>query len=631
MSSIYAQSLKVAQFIDESKIDENQGRARKLGTRAGVADLLKQYRAKLEYTLVSRLYAGEYTAIEQIPLAVKRRDESALSEVDKRISDSISLLTASDGNISTYIEMNRDQLKKAAVSLANLQCKSMSEKIKTAEAILGSKLLGDTVASQFSRCCNAAFWRRALVTRVARAREQVFLRLGLVGEHLEKYASDSNIDAREFQLRAQQNWMNNTFLTPKKKEGSTDEGAPDVSRIPLVNVIQTPEARFAKLYSFLKAMEILGEESNLSSAMLTITLEPQWHSNPCRGTKKWNGKSPREAHQSFCKRWQAIVRDLHRKNIRLSGLRVVEPHLDACPHYHIWLLYRPEHEAQIMLGIMQYFPDRLKVVTADRSPANEVTHKRVIYINRSKLVRRAPLPCTVKTRSQVEFSKINPYVCKGAGYVTKYLMMTLPVNFEGGEMVGSLRNEDSDSSKKSGSLERVDSYRSIWGMNRGQLFGVAKCLTVWDQLRKMTSAPDNWRLKNLWAKARGGIKEGRIEKGAGVRGDAVAFLKALGGLDAARNGKKNIRRLALVRLVEKGENRHGDCIEQTVGIQLLLKVRRKIERNRDGRNVDNFKKCGWETVTTIIASVKTKLRAWEFVTDLNLSSRKYPKFSAYSR
>lgn len=85
---------------------------------------------------------------------------------------------------------------------------------------------------------------------------------------------------------------------------------------------------------------------------------------------------------------------------------------------------------------------------------------------------------------------------------------------------------------------RVDSCPSIWGINQGQLFGVAKCLTVWDKVRRMSQAPKNLILRSLCAKVRGSNDEGRINKGALQPGDAVGFLMSLGGLDAARNGKK---------------------------------------------------------------------------------------------
>ncbi|WP_198118968.1 replication endonuclease [Massilia rhizosphaerae] len=609
MSHEYNHAVNQSKDRGDLGTNVNNAFSEKSNTRDGIAELLQRYKKNLESEIISRLYAGKYTAMDEIPPEISRRDHEELKKVGERISRSLLSVVASDGRIADYIEMSHFEIKQLAISLAELQYSSHTEKVNASKRLLGCDIPGDTFASQFSRCCSAAFWRRALSTRVARAKEQAFLRLGMLGTKLEKYVSDSSIDARELQLRKQQKWMSDTYLVPAKSDDAP-EPRPDHKKIPLIDVVQEPKARFAKLYSFVKAMELLAEESKLNSAMLTITLESEWHPNPSHGIKKWNGKSPREAHQSFCKRWQAIVRDLHRRNIRLSGLRVVEPHGDACPHYHVWLLYRPEHEAKIMLAIMQYFPHRLKVATALRSADGKIIHEQSIYKSREHLVARSPEVCSIKARAQVVFSKINSDISKGASYATKYLMMTLPVNFKKGEINSDVKDNKNKSSKGL-SLARVDSYRSVWGMSRGQLFGVAKCLTVWDHLRKMVCAPKNSKVRDLWAKARGGVDDGRIGKGAGKRGDAFAFLKALGGLDAARNGKQNAKRLALTRLVEQSTNRHGDRIEKTVGILLVEKKRMKVVSKSDKQDRP---RSVWKTVTSIVASVRTKLKKWEFVT-----------------
>jgi hypothetical protein len=621
MNRPYNREFQLLQNSDDVKIFSVEDVFKKSSSRAGVLFLLHKYETRFTSELISRLYLGKYTSEEDIPLGIRRRDEYKIAAIKEQVYNAISSLTASEGRISEYIELTPVQIKNVAVLLAERYYQSASEKVNASQEILGSEIPGDTLNSKFSRCCSAAFWRRALNVRIARAKEQLFLRLGMVGTRFEKYASDSAIDTRELQLRSQQKWMNNTFLVSKEKE-DTVQATENYIKIPLVNVVQGPEARFAKLYSFVKAMEILGEESKLNSAMLTITLEPEWHPNPSHGVKQWNGRSPREAHQSFCKRWQAIVRDLHRRNIRISGLRVVEPHGDACPHYHIWLLYRPEYETKIMRAIMQYFPNRLKVTSADRLSDGEVVHDQIIYKSRKHLVLETPWPCSLKTRAQVVFAKINPAVSKGASYVTKYLMMTLPANFE---KISNGKSDSADGSSKGASLPRVDSYRSIWGLSRGQLFGVAKCLTVWDQLRKMSTAPENSILRDLWEKARGGTEEGRIGKGEGQRGNALAFLKALGGLDAARHVKQNAERLALARLVEYGENRHGDRIEKTVGIVLLKKERLKICSKRKKKDAG---RAAWKIVTSIVASIRTKLKKWEFLTMHPLSSKRWCIFQS---
>src|SRR5690606_5961993 len=122
--------------------------------------------------------------------------------------------------------------------------------------------------------------------------------------------------------------------------------------------------------TFVKAMDALAHTNGLSAGMLTITLEPHWHPHPSHGTGSWNDASPREAHRAMGKRWQSVLRDLDRAGVGVSGLRVAEPHKDGCPHWHLWLLYRPEAEATILTTVMKYFPHKLKV----RAPSKKGEH-----------------------------------------------------------------------------------------------------------------------------------------------------------------------------------------------------------------------------------------------------------------
>jgi hypothetical protein len=607
-------------------------KSRSQSTRVGVAELLTAYKAKQLKQLLQQRYHCGYQTENEIPDHIRKIDADALNNIRLEVSKRVASIIKSDGQIANYIDFNRSEIKQLSISLAECDFEPI-EQIKRAEALLGTSIPGTTVESQYARTRSVQFWRRALTVRVTQAREQFFLRLGMLGKQRELYASDFGVDARDSQMRVQEKWMRDTVLVSASLHDSKCKPV-NHKEIRLADIAKGPKERFAKIYSFVKAMDLLSIEQNLSAAMLTITLEPEWHPNPWNGTENWNGKSPREAHKTFCERWQAVQRDLHRIGIRLSGLRVAEPHRDACPHYHIWLLYRPEHETKILLAIMDYFPLKLKV----RSPTAEKPYAEdVIYETREDFAARVCRPCLGRRDgAQVEFSKIDREKSKAASYVTKYLMETLLTKNDDNseDMLPNSSGNDEDNNSpektnetpkqdnkpsKSKHAPRVNAFRSIWGIKRGQLFGVAKCLTAWDELRRMNYAPENAVLRNLWSIARGGVAEGRIGKGSGQRGDARAFLEALGGLDAARNSKPNSKRLILARLVEEGANKYGDAIKKTVGIVLLLKEKRKVKRVDRKNRPSGFV---WRTFAEVLASVQTKVEKWKFETrKLNLVGR----------
>jgi hypothetical protein len=263
---------------------------------------------------------------------------------------------------------------------------------------------------------------------------------------------------------------------------------------------------------------------------------------------------------------------------------------------------------------MRYFPLKLKI----RSPgADAISHGDIIYQERKDLEAGTPRPSLGKADgAQVEFSRIVQKLdsggerrgCAAPSYIMKYILKTLPAN---GNKVSnkpnSQRNND-DSSNDVG-IARVDAFRSIWGINQGQLFGVAKCLTAWDEIRRLQQAPSHPKLKDLWIKARGGDAEGRIEKCSGQRGDAHAFLEALGGLDAARNGRRSGKWLAIGRLVKTALNQYGDVIKRTIGIRLLQKDSKRVKK-KGGESLSERRVH--KTLTKIIVSVITKLEVWEF-------------------
>ena len=147
---------------------------------------------------------------------------------------------------------------------------------------------------------------------------------------------------------------------------------------------------------------------------------------------------------------------------------------------------------------------------------------------------------------------------------------------------------------------------------------MAKCLTAWDELRRLNQPPEHAHLRRLWTLALGSEKEGRLG-GLGQRGDAKGLLNALGGLAACKgkrkSGKNHAVRQELGRLAETGINSYGEDIDRTKGIVLLERHRVKVIV---GKRVCPKTGCitpktAWRTVKVLVASVKTRLGDWSLV------------------
>lgn len=635
-------------------------------SRDGVPALIAQACAQREADLLGQaltpLFASAcpWSTVAAVPDKLARHHAHALSDVTAAMVDYRSALTATAGQLAPWLDASEEDIRQLALRFAKLDlgqlpelsqdgvrdallalpsvvefpgmaallsqsvllASAMALKLLWAQTLLGAPVAGQCAAAQFARISDARFWRRAIRVILMREREHFYLRLRLVGKTAEAYVSDVQLSTRMAQLKRQQQWMKQTVLAPRYLCPGSDMQ----ELLTLEQVASSPKTRFAKLYAFVKAMDDISQEKDLATSMLTLTLEPQWHPNPSHGTNSWNGASPRQAHQSMATRWQSVLRDLDRLGVGLSGLRVVEPHKDGCPHWHLWLLYQPEAEAAILRTVMKYFPNKLKVRNP-RKPTGGASPD-VMYDSLESL-RSGTGRCLThpKEGAQVELAKIDRSISSGASYAMKYLLKTV----DGGEPLNKecelFPDEDTATmhQKRQAHLaaaRRVDAYRSLWGINAAQLFGVAKCLTAWDEFRRLNTAPGDRQLQKLWVLARGSDKEGRIPAGAALRGDAKGFLQALGGLAACRlagkaktKTKAGTPKVELGRLTEVGTNGYGEDIERTKGLVLLQRLRVKVivGEKVNSKTGHIIAKTAWRTVKVTLASIRTRVGEWMMV------------------
>lgn len=658
----------------------------RLHSSQGVGALIAQACARHESTLLGRaltpLFADDcpWDSIAAVPDKVARREAHTLSTITAAVVDYRAGLTATAGHLTAWLDASEEDIRALALQFAKLDLSDtpdmanasvrdtllalpaiaefpgmvglllrpavpqspIGKKLLWAESLLSGPVPGKTLEVQFARMSDARFWRRCIRVILLRERGHFYMRLHLVHKMREAYVSDTQLSTRLAQLKRQREWMKETVLLPRYLvPGEGTDGL-----LTLEQVASSPRTRFAKLYTFVKAMDVMATEAGLSAAMLTLTLEPEWHPNPSDGKNSWNGSTPRDAHQSIATRWQSILRDLDRFGVGVSGLRVVEPHKDGCPHWHIWLLHKPESEQTILETVMRYFPGKLKVRSAQRSSAKQLrkgapkarSHD-VMYdtLEDLKAGNGRPAAATVSkngsTRtegSQVEFARIDRSISSGASYAMKYLLKTV----DGGDALNNdaglfdaadLSPEALEKrAKHAAAAKRVDAYRSLWGINAGQLFGVAKCLTAWDELRRLSTAPEHPLLKTLWALARGTDKEGRIEAGAEIRGDAQGFIQTLGGLAACGKTTKGAPVFSIGRLTEEAQNAYGETIVRTKGVTLVerSKARVTVGERISKATGEVSPRMALRSVKTVLVAIVTRVGEWTFASNKKTAEEK---------
>jgi hypothetical protein len=74
-------------------------------------------------------------------------------------------------------------------------------------------------------------------------------------------------------------------------------------------------------------------ERGLHPVMVTLTAPPRMHPS----AKSYDGTTPQQAQEHLSGCWRRAYKALHAQGVRAPFVRVVEPHKDGCPHWHVCL------------------------------------------------------------------------------------------------------------------------------------------------------------------------------------------------------------------------------------------------------------------------------------------------------
>lgn len=148
---------------------------------------------------------------------------------------------------------------------------------------------------------------------------------------------------------------------------------------------------------------------------------------------KFDGTDPRQAQAHLTRVWSGAMRRLAHQGIEAYGLRTVEPHHDACPHWHVLMFTAPEH-TEAMLNTLRAY------AMAD-SPNEKGAAE-----HRFKVVR------------------IDPAVGSAVGYVAKYVSKAL----DGEGLDGDTESAGDGKS----TAVRVTAWARLWGIRQFQFFGL---------------------------------------------------------------------------------------------------------------------------------------------------------------
>lgn len=308
------------------------------------------------------------------------------------------------------------------------------------------ELPAHSAESGLLRMMSPEWWRVRIKRRRDLQREHMAIAVGQVQKAASAYVSRSTLGEWIAQKK-----RNREFF--KAFELENEETGQRVSLYDMVNGSNAnPAIRRCELMVRMRGFEDLANEMGCAGEFYTITAPSKYHSAHSGGgfVKQWSGASPRDTQKYLCSVWAKIRAALSRAEISVFGFRVVEPHHDGTPHWHMLLFMQPEHVDQVR-DIMCYY--------ARYADSTELQSEQAL-----------------KARFHVE--PIDPSKGSATGYIAKYISK----NIDGFALDDESDDETGESLKDMS--KAVSAWASRWRIRQFQQIGGAP-VTVWRELRRL--------------------------------------------------------------------------------------------------------------------------------------------------
>ncbi len=331
---------------------------------------------------------------------------------------------------------------------------------------------GDLIAALNRLCCERWWFRKIKVLRL-RSIEAVARNIELVSRASSEYASQHAIKLNKQQKIQNRIYLSSTRITNERGESYTLQDLADRS-------VSNPTVRRAELMVRIRGFEVVAKLLDHVGEFYTLTTPSRMHACLKRGVNnpKYDKTTPRQAQDYLTHLWALMRSELHRQGISLYGFRVVEPHHDGTPHWHL-MLFMPEEHKTVVRQIMQHYAF---LENPDEPGAKDHRFKAL---------------------------SIDPNKGTAAGYIAKYIAKNID---------GYGLNQTPDDKTATEAAERITTWANTWGIRQFQQIG-GPSVSVWRQLRRLDKAED---------------EELEQARKAATASDWAAFMLAMGGIQISK-------------------------------------------------------------------------------------------------
>ncbi|WP_158967665.1 replication endonuclease [Paraglaciecola sp. L3A3] len=306
-----------------------------------------------------------------------------------------------------------------------------------------------------------------------------------------KYSTPDMRDTRAAQIESNDKFLKSKIIVDLKNG----------NEFKLDGYEEQVKKKFNEYYMQIKAMELMSEQEGKRWMFITMTCPPRMHPNPTKGKNSYDGTTIKEAVHFINERWDESKKHFNRSGIELSkgdayGFRIIEPHMDGCPHLHVLLFVNEKDIRAIMEYVFKGF-DYKNQFTKDRVRVTGYLKK--MDKLESELMDgqyKASTPSVTITVDQKVDVQIGDEIrprATAATYVSKYLMKCFGSGLD---------------SKLKKDIASVDAWRSCVGARAFSVIGFKGIISKWRQA-KMVSGIDILKMEGIQKEvhllAKGGV------------------------------------------------------------------------------------------------------------------------------
>ncbi|HGE6895199.1 TPA: replication endonuclease [Serratia marcescens] len=220
------------------------------------------------------------------------------------------------------------------------------------------KLDARSAIASLSRLVNSEWWERQLKAQRTRWREALLIALGNVNRGASSYASKQAI--RDVKARRQSNF---DYLNSRELENvETGERFSLIDKV--MASISNPEIRRMELMAMIAGVEQAAAIRGDKGMFITITTPSKYHPTRAVGKNspkvhfnhKWDDEAytPKDGQRYLVSLFSKIRTAFKDAGLQVYGVRVVEPHHDATPHWHM-MLFTSKEQRQQVIDIMRRY------------------------------------------------------------------------------------------------------------------------------------------------------------------------------------------------------------------------------------------------------------------------------------